>query len=201
MSYNSNIPANSDYMLISQPQIRANFQAIATTFAQNHESLNSSLQGYHDVLTFRQQNGDPVTTAGQVALYTKQVASTYPALFYAPQSSQTPIQMTYQTLVTGSNNATPPVYLTTQQSFIAGPFVIYMGYIAGATVGQGVIVSPVTTLLYVGLSVLNTGIGALVSSTACATGINTSPGTGTFLIQFSTVSTSQNIYYFAIGKP
>ena len=183
-------------MLVSQPQIRANFQAISKVFGQNHEPLNAKYQGYHDVLTFRQQGGDPTTSASQVALYTKAVSGN-PALFFRPNSSQTPIQLTYPSLST-QTNTNPPTYPATQYTFIAGPFLVYFGYVAGATVGQPITVTPSSTLLYVGCVIkIATANDPKNQYTACATNVSGA----SFNIQYQTSLSPQKVFYFAIGKP
>ena len=196
-SYNSNIPTSSQYMLESLPQIRTNFQAIDSVFSENHESLNSNLQGMHTVLNFKAQGSDPTTSATQVSLYTKTISSNT-VLFYAPNSSQTPIQMTYPAITTGTNNATPPVYLLAQQTFLPGPFVFYSGIIIGATQGQTITLTPSSTLLYVGLMIKDWKPGSqgpLTFVTACATNLSTN----TFKVQFTNGLPVQNISYIAIG--
>lgn len=202
-SYNPNIPTISQFMLESLPQIRANFQAINTVFSENHEDLNSEFQGMHTVLNLTSQTGNPTTSEAQISLYTKTVSSNT-VLFYEPNSSQTPIQMTYPSISTGKNNATPPVYLTTQQTFLPGPFVFYSGLIVGANQGQTITLTPSSTLIYVGLFIKdfkNGSQGALTFANACATGINGNMGAspGTFNVQFVTGLPSQNISYIAIG--
>ena len=66
----------------------------------------------HTLLTLRPQATDPTTAADQIAIYNKLVTG-IPEIFYRPNSNQTPIQMTYPSLLTDSSNA--------QYSFIAGP--------------------------------------------------------------------------------
>src|SRR5665213_1530110 len=151
MSYNASIPLITDKILVSSRQIRANFQAINSTFGANHAGLtqDASIAGMHDVLVLRPQAADPVTSATQTAIYNKLV-STIPQLFYRPNNSQTPIQMTSQYLSTGLTAPDTETYLPQQYSFVAGPFIIYGGFLKGPfTKGQGIALTPGTTLLYV----------------------------------------------------
>lgn len=177
-------------MLISQSQIRANFQAINNTWASNHFPLtgNSLFYGMHNVLVLRPQT-DPTTSATQVALYNKLVSSV-PQMFFRPNINQTPIQMTYSSIKADSS--------ATQYSFVAGPFIVYGGTISNATNPQTVTLSPGTTLLYVGL--------IMVNPTTTAKAFATSPGTlsgTTFTISYAPqpVGSKINISYFAIGLP
>ena len=185
-------------MLQSQPQIRANFQAINSVFSENHEDLNQEFQGYHNLLDLYKQVSDPVTAADQTAVYTKAVSGN-PCVFYAPNSAQTPIQLTYPSISTGKNNAVPPVYLDQQYTFMAGPFVVYGGVIKGAAQNQTITLTPSTTLIYVGLFIRDFKTGAqgpLTFANACATNLSVN----TFKIQFTTGLPVQDVFYLAIGK-
>jgi hypothetical protein len=182
-------------MLQSQTQCKANFQAIFNTFSENHTQINNDLQGTHNTLTFQENKGaDPATGSDQVALYTNLVGSPgVPVLFYRPHNSATPIQLTYKSIST-----TPT--LNNQYSFVAGPFVVYIGHIPAAIDGQVITLSPSTTLLYVQTSSLNRPdtkrFGVPV------TGIIS--GLSQFTIKFVPLSNSVgpdiDLYYFAIGK-
>jgi hypothetical protein len=97
----------------------------------------------HDMVTFQPQNSDPATSASQIALYTKLI-SAIPQLFYRPTNSQTPIQMTFESLLTDGSFA--------QYSFVAGPFIVYFGKLVGVSDGQVIVLTPGTTLLYIDLT-------------------------------------------------
>lgn len=189
MSYNSAIPNAGDPRASSQRQLLANFQAINSVWSVNHASLNGTdIQGQHDVLTIRPQSADPVTAANQVALYGKLV-STIPNLFFRPASSGTPIQLTYGSVSAGSGD--------TQQSFIAGPFVIYMGIVRGGiTSGQTITVLPSSTLIYANISTFGGTAPGTITVTAIATNISGN----TFQVFFQNGITVPIIYYFAVGK-
>src|SRR5689334_15790317 len=136
MSYNPNIPQSTSKRTISQRQILINFQSIAASFATNHSPLGLETQGKHSVLTLRPQSGNPTTSPSQIAFYQK-IVSSAPNWFFRPSSNQTPIQMSYPSI-----SITPP----TSYSFIAGPFVVYMGLVTNPTNGQTVTLLPSTTL-------------------------------------------------------
>lgn len=192
MSFNSSIPLGTDAMIKSQGQLRSNFQAINAVSSENHVAMNQDEQGMHTILNFRPQTIDPTTSATQIALYTKLVSS-IPMLFFAPSSSQTPIQLTAPSISTGLQSTNPDVYKADQFSFIAGPFIIYGGLITGATNGQVKILSPTSTLLYANvLSIFKKD-----DSLSIVTAILAS----SFTIGLSPNTPAQDIYYFAIGKP
>ena len=195
MSFNAAIPQVTDPRSQSAIQMRANFQAINAVWNENHININGDpvdgyLAGQHTVLTMRSQGGDPATSADEVALYNKLVTGT-PELFYMPNSAQTPIQLTRDSIDTDTANA--------KYSFLAGPFTIYGGFIANPTNGQVVNLSPATTLIYVGIVVANPNLALpLVVYAACATNVAGS----SFTISYSSTITNPNslsIYYFAVG--
>lgn len=195
MSFNPNIPQNTDQYQQSYPQLRANFQAIEAGFNENHTSLTAdpnTILGMHELLLMRAQSGDPTTSAIQIASYNKLVSS-IPEWFYRPSSSATPIQMTYPSI-----NINPSAL--TQYSFIAGPFIIYGGYIQIPTNGQVVTLTPGTSLLYVDLIATNVNhVGAAFAVTAAPTNINTPANSFTISYRAAIAGSKFDLYYFAIG--
>lgn len=195
MSFNPAIPQVTDPRAQSAIQMRANFQAINSVFNVNHIQINGDpvdgyLGGQHTVLTLRSQTIDPSTSADEVAVYNKLVASV-PQLFYAPNSAQTPIQLTRSSIDTTTANA--------KYTFIAGPFTLYGGLITHPTNGQVVNLSPVTTLIYAGLVVSDANLQLPTATySACATNLSGS----SFTIRYDTTASSAsnlNVYYFAVG--
>jgi len=201
MAYNPNIPLVSNLMVTSQPQIQSNFQTINSVFSKNHSSLNNldpgRLQGMHTVLTLRPQSTDPTTTVDQVSLYTKTVAGVT-SIFFRPSNNQTPIQLTYSSIETGLQSEDPDVFLPRQYTFLAGPFIFYVGRVV-VTDGTIISLTPNSTLLYVGLTMAEGGFGTDKSS-AAATNIN-SGGTN-FTVRFPFISTTDPtpVFYLAIGQ-
>ncbi len=195
MSYDPNIPQSTSKRVISQMQIKANYTSIFNAFARNHSPLgNPDLQGQHNVLTLRPQSSNPTTSATQIAIYNKLVSGV-PNIFFRPSSDQTPIQLTYPTIGTSST----PTYAVNQYSFVAGPFVVYTGFITNVTVPTVVTVSPATTLRYVGLGIFNYRTNFPFSlAAAAATGISGS----SFTITPNFVSGIGvfDVYYLAIGN-
>lgn len=186
-------------MVNSQVQCKSNFQSIFNVFARNHVPLNQAQQGMHNTLTFRPQDADPTTTVDQVSLYTKTTGSNTD-LYFAPSNSQTPIQLTYPSVSTGLASEDPDVYLSDQYTFIPGPFVVYTGNIFE---NNGFIktLTPATTLIYVGLVLVNAGVGT-DKTPGCATNLNV--GGCKFTVRFANDFSSgfkPRIKYLAIGKP
>lgn len=189
MTYQPNVPQATDPILQSQGQIRPDFQEINRVFSNNHVGINEDFKGQHNVLTMRPQVGDPTTSATQIALYNKLV-STLPNLFYMPNNAQTPIQLTYPSLNTS------PTSLD-QYSFVAGPFVVYMGKKTAIADGQLVVLLPATTLIYVGLTSVNvTGLGL---SSDVPIPMNIVGNSFNIQINPSLGSANVDVFYLAIG--
>lgn len=199
MSFNANIPQTTDKTLQSYFQLRANFQAIADAMSANHAPLtgNPTLAGKHTFVIL-QTTTDPATSSSQVALYNKLVSS-IPQIFFRPSNSQTPIQLTYNSVITGNNGATPPVYIEKQQSFVAGPFVFYFGIIKSPNTITGTVITllPASNLLYVGLTPTNT-FGSQGLASFAATNIT---GNQFTMYQAPAVFILSDVYYVAIGLP
>lgn len=187
MAYNSNIPQGTDPLLKSQAQIKANFQGINAIFAENHVQFNQEFQGKHVNLQLTEQT-DPLTNSTQIAIYNKLVAG-IPALFFAPSSNQTPIQLTYPSIQTGLQSAT--TYFPDQYTFLPGPFVLYAGLMTSYVSGTTKILSPTTTLIYAGTSTVNKLKVSFKN--------NVSISGSSFTVTFDGIN--KDIYYLAIGKP
>lgn len=197
MSYNPNIPQTTDNTLQSYGQLRSNFQAIDAAFADNHIGLtrDPEFSGMHSVLTMRPTT-DPTTGVDQVALYNKLVGG-IPELFFRPNNSQTPIQLTYPSIQTGLQSVNPDVYYARQYTFSAGPFIIYGGIILNPSDGDSITLSPGTTLISVDLVAVNPST-VVVPAYAVPTNIL---GTS-FTIRFSgsfVPPHKTDLFYFAVG--
>jgi hypothetical protein len=191
VTFNPNAPQATDPILQSFFQLRANFQTIGSSFAENHALMDRNVKnnGKHTTLSL-QNVSDPVTAATQISIYNKAVA-TIPELFFRPSSNQTPIQMTYPSIDT--DNATD------QYSFVAGPFVVYFGRLTDPTDGQIVTLLPATTLIYVDVTVTNSRIK--LSLAVSAIDIATNIVGNSFTIRFATrqVTDKSDAFYVAIG--
>ncbi len=201
MSFSPNIPMVGDFLSISQKQMIANFQAINAALFTDHVGLTAvDNVGQHNALTLRPQGSDPTTGADQCALYNKLV-STVPQLFFRSNSDATPIQMSNSNLNTIQTGATG----ASQSSFIAGPFTVYCGFIAGATNGQVVVLSPSSVLKTVSLTTWLAGTATTpdlpnLASTATATAITGSQFTITFTTSTDGIPHPPTLYYWAIGQ-
>ncbi len=194
MSYNSSIPNVTDFLVISQKQLLANYQAIFNSFAQNHVKLGAenNTQGQHNSLTLRLQTLDPATTATESALYNKLDAFSVPQLFFRPSSNQTAIQLTNSS-VTQSSSSTE----FRQSSFVAGPFTVYMGFFTNVANNTVVTLTPSSTLLYVGLS--TSVVGPLPTAVNVAIPVNITGNQFTIKYVIGLPAPAV-IFYMAIGN-
>lgn len=142
MTYNNAIPNPNDIVLQSQVELLDNFQEIFKAFNVNHIPMNQENEGKHSLITLERQGGAPATAADECALYTLLGTDSQSQLFYRPDSNGVQIQMSYQDVVTTGLK---------QRSFMAGPFIFFLGRVDNLNVGSNLIsLSPsVTTLLSV----------------------------------------------------
>jgi len=195
LSFNPNIPTVTDKILQSFGQLRANFRAIANAFADNHIALNQSddIAGRHSVLTMRVKIApvDPTTSSTQIALYNKLVSS-IPALFYRPSNNGTPIQLTYPSIKADSSD--------TQYSFVAGPFIVYGGFIANVGTGVSVNLTPGTNLRSVDVILANFKPVTNSTSVAVAAATNIVGNSFDILTRLQADGSQADAYYFAVGQ-
>lgn len=197
-SFNPNIPTVGDFILQSFSQLRANFQAINAAMGKNHfgMTIDEANAGKHNSITLQNQSamaGNPVTSATQCALFSKQ-ANGASNVFFSPNNSQTPIQLTYPSINTGT--------LTTH-TFIAGPFIVYCGFVNQPTLNQTVNLTPASTLIYIDLQVgFPNQIDAIIPAVATPTDIIGSSFKITYPTAFSLDPTFKfGVFYIGIGKP
>jgi hypothetical protein len=94
MAYNNNIPQPNDDLSVSQPQILANYAAIAIGFNLNHVNFNAAGEGKHAFVEMPNQGSapftPPVTIANEVGLYCNSSTLTnQPELFFIKQAGTT----------------------------------------------------------------------------------------------------------------
>lgn len=85
MTYTANIPFDGQTLGNSKSQVRGNFTNYFNLISVDHNAPNATNQGYHKVIHFSNQGGDPATIAGVGQVYTKTVTDAYgsgPQLFY-----------------------------------------------------------------------------------------------------------------------
>lgn len=106
--------------------------------------------------------------------------------------------MTYPSISTGIQSVGPPiVYFPTQQTFVAGPFVVHAGIFLSVANGAVKTLSPATTLIYVGLQMRNQANPPNLKANTSVAATNIVGNQ--FTINFDTTANSPDIYYLAIG--
>lgn len=91
-SFTSGIPNTGQSLLVTRDPIRNNFSTLNTTISQDHVAMNDADQGKHNQSTYVVQGSDPVTAAGEFALYAKTINSVA-QLFGRSASSGTVYQL------------------------------------------------------------------------------------------------------------
>ena len=132
MTYNPEIPLETESPFNSASPIQVNFSQFASVFALNHIAINDTNQGKHGTVIMQKQIVDPSVEIDESILYCKNAttkAGTQPQLFskiqkFLPNTADTttanndPIQLTYNSV-----GLTAPIYY----SFLPGGYLIYFG--------------------------------------------------------------------------
>lgn len=86
MAYQENKPLPTDRLKDSQADIQANFVSNKVSFDQNHITFDAADTGKHKFIQMPVQTLGPVTSATELALYTKEVTGV-PQLFLRRENS------------------------------------------------------------------------------------------------------------------
>jgi hypothetical protein len=75
MTFNPNIPIGTNFLSVDYKNIQQNFAASDAVFGVNHLKFSNATaqKGYHTIVNFVNQSGDPAPTTGYGQLYTKTV--------------------------------------------------------------------------------------------------------------------------------
>jgi len=106
MAYLNNIPTASQRLKDSQPEIKANFEAIKDLIDINHETFGSANEGKHKYVSMPEQVAAPSTAANEMALYTKAVAGVS-ELFVRRESDGDELNLTSATKATTGTTTLP----------------------------------------------------------------------------------------------
>lgn len=183
MTFNANIPQATDLISQSQSQIQTNFSQSNTAFGIDHTAFDVvTNQGKHKKSTYVEQGSDPATSANEVALYSKDLASVS-TLYLRKESNGTVIQM----------SGADPIDAASGKTFLPGGFLMQWGTYS--------IASPLTTTAVSFASNFNTVYslvitGNTVGQVASYSSLATSGFTG---VRSSTTGTN-TFTYIAIGK-
>lgn len=96
MTFNPNIPQPNDLISQSQAQIQTNFSQSDTAFGIDHTAFSTvSNQGKHKKSSYIEQASDPVTSANEVAVYSKELSGAS-TLYLRKENAGTVVQMSGQ---------------------------------------------------------------------------------------------------------
>lgn len=130
MSYTANVPVSGQSLGNSRPIINQNFQTIDTAFTVNHKNFNNAQAGKHELVQLpTAQAASPGTAAGEIALYSKDVAGV-PQLFFQKESvaaAGADIQMTVDVVPTAAENGV---------TFLPGGMILQWGKVATGSVSE-----------------------------------------------------------------
>lgn len=124
MTYTTGIPQDGQSLGSSKPQVRDNFNVLATYLGTNHVALNALNGGMHKFLQMPEQASDPSSGVNIGDLYTKE-AQTYTNLFWKQESGGAD-PLRNQGAVTQMTNILP-VNATVGRSFLPGGLLIVWG--------------------------------------------------------------------------
>lgn len=106
MAYQENKPLPTDRLKDSQADIQANFISNKVAFDQNHVTFDAADTGKHKFIQMPVQSVAPVTSATELALYTKSVTGV-PQLFLRRASSGDEVNFTSSTAATIGTTTLP----------------------------------------------------------------------------------------------
>lgn len=201
IQYTRDTPATNDNPSVDQPNMKTNTNSIDTLLQVNHNSFGEDPYGYHTVITQVTQGSDPVTIGGVNQVYAKN---------YTPNTTvgSTDTQLFVKSGLGILSQLTGQLVGTDGYQWIGGVLVQW-GKIAIPQIGTapksgtvtfkdrvaGAIPFP-TACFIVQLTLQST----VVTSASNSAGIIGTPGATSFQWQFSGTTSSQNIFWMAIGN-
>jgi hypothetical protein len=119
-TYTTTVPASGNNPSVDQRDMLQNTSSISELIAIDHVGFNNTLGGYHQVIHFNNQAGDPAVIAGVGQLYTK-TSSGDQQIFYKSGGNVI-------TQLTGPNATVPG---TNGYTWLEGDILLQWGFIAG----------------------------------------------------------------------
>jgi len=135
MTYTFNMPFDGQSLGNSKPQVRANFNYIASSFAVNHVAYNTSQVGMHTFVQMPEQASDPTSGAAIGVLYTKS-AQSYSNLFWRQESGGADPIKDQAAIIQMTNLA--PTNATKGSTFLPGGLLLQWNTRTLATSGSSV---------------------------------------------------------------
>lgn len=200
MAYNNAIPAASDRLKDSQPQILDNFASIQAFLGVNHDITTfanpaAGNEGKHKYVTLVQQGSNPGATGSDAQLFTKDDGSGVPSLFFQNASRVT--DMMTGTAGSAGNVSTVTFNLWVQFN-AATPWVAKLG----VTTNNKVAANAATTITYP--AAFSSQTGYVIAMPFTGTNMSNplvvqSVAAANFVI-YNNSATAMNIFFLAVGR-
>lgn len=187
VNYVNNIPFATNSPSVDQPNMLINTNAIDQLIAVDHVSFNTANGGYHEVIHFDTQAGNPAPIVGIGQLYTKSVtfnATTDAALFYENGAGV----VTQLTSPSGFSAA------TTGYAFLPGGILMQWG---SSALNPGV--APVTVTTTINFPVAFPTAVFMVTGSPRTGNSNRVPGM-TYAVSTRTLTTFDVIVYMSVDQ-
>lgn len=192
-TYNDNVPQGSNSISSTQNAILNNWKALNEFVSQDHITFGGVNQGKHNIIHFPAvQGSDPTTAIGEIALFTKNNASSAPGLCVRTENNGTIVDFT--TAAKSGNGWTrlpSGILLKWGSASVNGNTSV--DFPTGPTI-------PVFTSLFnVQVSVIENSSTPNVFVTLKSIGANLTSFPVVVTQRTTTTSTNASLYYLAIG--
>ncbi len=196
-SYTANVPQSSQTIAITQTPILNNFQAINEFISVNHVGFDDANNfGKHNFTSLPFQGSDPVTTATEMAVYSKATPGGPNAaeIFYRYPSSGTVVQL---------SGATSGGAATNGYAYLSDTVFMKWGTATGINPSSSnVITFPVIvgTPVFTSAPISVYFTPNIVYTPSSGSTYVTSPTTTQFTLQVGSATFATSIYWMAIGS-
>ncbi len=198
-TFSTNVPQSAQKISATQAPIMSNFQAISELINVNHVGFTDATNfGKHTYTSLPIQGSDPVTLAGEMAVYCKATGTPNAAeIFYRYPSNGTVVQLT------GGGSSGGAGAAVNGYSFMSSTVFMMWGTATGIVNGANVIVFPTgggypvfgvnPYQIYFTPNIAYTNLTSTVPYI-------TSPSTTQFTLQVSSTNFATSVYWMAIGS-
>ncbi len=197
-TFSSNVPLSTQKISATQQPILSNFQAVADLINQNHVGFSDSTNyGKHNYTSLPVQSLDPVTNAGEMAVYSKSTPSgpNSAEIFYRYPSNGAIVQLTGGISGAGAS--------TQGYAFMSSTVFMMWGTATGIVNGSNIIIFSTTagfpTFGSTPYQLYFTAQGNYSNLTTTSPYI-TSVTTTQFTFQVNAIGYATSIYWLAIGS-
>lgn len=184
MTFQPDIPLETDLINVSQKDILQNFQAINNAWDENHVEFNTTNTGKHKFVEMPNQTSDPSGDIDEMTLFSKEVAGVS-ELHYKRNNEANSYQLT-------STNPNP---VASGYTFLPGGLLMQWRFLTGALKNDGAnILFPTpfsATPFSLQLSTSRNGVSVQV--------VNATSVTGTGFTLRTSSNSNDGVWFLAIG--